>query len=90
MKKLFVEPKIKRIELNMKENIANSQSTGMMGYYFNEDVFCTIQDTNYNLGHIYMGTIDASEVDGCRISARAKIGRGTIVPNEQIVPYLRR
>ena len=38
MKKVFVEPQIKRIELNMKENIASSVEQNM-GYYFTYTLF---------------------------------------------------
>lgn len=89
MKKVFVEPKIKRIELNMNENIANSQTTGQMGYYFNVDLYCTIQDTTFTFADVYFQKVTDAQVANCKINSRVKIGGGTIVPAEEILPYLR-
>lgn len=47
MKKVFVEPKIKKIELNLSENIAESKTTdGMMFYFWYHWTECTVQHSN--------------------------------------------
>ena len=84
MKKVFVEPKIKRIELNMKENIASSLEYSM-GYYFTHSLFnCTIVTT----GKTVSGVTEA-EAEVCRMNGNAKIGGGTIVPASEVRPYFR-
>lgn len=86
MKKVFVEPKMKRIELNLKENIASSVQVSM-GYYFLVTLFnCTIQNTGKKLSD---GVTEAEAV-ACIINANAKIGGGIIVPQNEIRPYFRR
>lgn len=86
MKKVFVEPEVKRIELNLGENIANSQQQPQMGYYFNiAFLSCTVQDTGLYIYHIS----SESQLINCMMSPRAKIGGGTLVPREEVIPYLR-
>ena len=52
MKKNFVEPSIRKIELNLSENIAESGSD-YKGLHFNAYYeVCTIQNTNYTF-HSY-------------------------------------
>ena len=50
MKKVFVEPDLQRIELNLNENIA-SLSQSIAGYYFNTQMFggCYVQNTGYTI-----------------------------------------
>ena len=85
MKRVFVEPQIKRIELNMKENIASSVEQNM-GYYFTYTLFtCTIVSTGKMVGAV---THEAAEV--CIITPKAKIGGGTIVPENEVRPHFRR
>ena len=85
MKKVFVEPQIKRIELNMKENIASSLVQNM-GYYFTVTLFnCTIVSTGK-----MVGAVTQEEAEVCIISPTAKIGGGTLVPENEVRPYFRR
>lgn len=84
MKKEFVEPKLKRIELNMKENIASSVQVSM-GYYFNVTLFqCTIQSTGK-----YVGEVTEKDAEVCLVSTRARIGRGMVIPVDEVRPYFR-
>ena len=84
MKKEFVEPKLKRIELNMKENIASSVQFNM-GYYFTYTLFsCEIVTTGKQVGQV-----SEEEAAPCMISPRAKIGGGMIVSAEEVRPYFR-
>ena len=86
MKKVFVEPELKRIELNLGENIANSQQEPQMGYYFNISfLFCTVQDSGLTISEVK----SENQIKNCLVSARAKIGGGTLVSREEIIPYLR-
>lgn len=86
MKKVFVEPRLKRIELNLKENIASSVQMSM-GYYFWVTLFtCPIQDTNKKLSD---GVTEAESV-GCLISENSRIGGGIVVPQNEIKPHFRR
>ena len=84
MKKVFVEPKMKRIELNMKENIASSMEYNM-GYYFTYSLFqCTIVTTGK-----YIGGVSEAEAEVCKMSTRVRIGGGTVVPVEEVRPHFR-
>lgn len=85
MKKEFVEPKVKRIELNMKENIASSvQFT--MGYYFTYTLFqCNIVTTGRPVG-----SVTEAEAAPCMINPNAKIGGGTVVSEKEVRPYFKR
>ena len=84
MKKVFVEPNIKKIELNMRENIAAS-SVNIMGYYFLVDLFdCSIKDTGK-----YYGEYTREEAETCKINMAAKIGGGSIVPEEVVRMHFR-
>ena len=85
MKKVFVEPKIKKIELNMKENIASSVEFSM-GYYFTYSLFsCTIVTTGKKVGEV-----TEAEAAVCMMNPYAKIGGGTIVSEKEVRPYFRR
>lgn len=85
MKKEFVEPKVKRIELNMKENIASSLEY-TMGYYFTYGLFdCTIVTTGKKVGNVTQ-----EEAAPCMINPNARIGGGTIVSEKEVRPYFKR
>ena len=84
MKKVFVEPQIKRIELNMKENIASSVEQNM-GYYFTYTLFtCTIVSTGKMVGEV-----KPEEAEICIINPKVKIGGGEIVPVDEVRPHFR-
>lgn len=85
MKKVFVEPQIKRIELNMKENIASSVEQNM-GYYFTYTLFnCTIVSTGK-----MVGAVTPEEAIVCMMNPKTKIGGGTIVSENEVRPHFRR
>lgn len=78
MKKVFVEPSIRKIELNLSENIAESVQVSM-GYYFNVSLFsCTIQTTGK-----YVSQVTEAEAEVCLVNGNARIGGGVIVPWEE-------
>ena len=84
MKQVFVEPKLKKIELNMKENIASSIQQSM-GYYFMVTLFsCTIVTTGK-----FVGSTTEEEAEPCLINPNARIGGGIIVPVDEVRSYFR-
>lgn len=85
MKKVFVEPEMKKIELNLCENIANSGE--IVGYHFLSTMKrCTIQDTGF---HIWDDFTD-EQVSSCLIYASSQSAFGTVVPQEEMRVYMRR
>ena len=85
MKKLFVEPTIKKIELNLSENIASSGE--IIGYHFLSTMRgCTIQDTGF---YIYDDFTD-DQVSSCLIYASSASSVGTIVPEAEVRLYMRK
>ena len=71
MKKVFVEPKMNKIELNLSENIADSGSD-YKGLHFNAYYeVCTIQTTNYTINdNAYIFELLACMSDGYLYSSR--------------------
>lgn len=83
MKKVFVEPEMRKIELNLSENIATSVEQSM-GYLFFVTLFsCTIQDTGKLL---IQDQVTEAEAENCRINANARVA-GRIVPQKDVRPY---
>ena len=83
MKKVFLEPEMRKIELNLRENIATSSQISM-GYYFNVTLFsCTIQSTNK-----FVGQVTEQEAAVCLVSANAR-SLGMIIPREEVLPHFR-
>ena len=83
MKKVFLEPEMRKIELNLRENIATSSQISM-GYYFNVSLFsCTIQSTNK-----FVGQVTEQEAAVCLVSANTR-SLGMIIPREEVLPYFR-
>ena len=85
MKKVFVEPEMKKIELNMRENIA--ASGGILGYHFLTTMRgCTIQNTGFYIWDDFQD----SQVSSCLIYASAASTYGTVVPEAEVRLYMRR
>ena len=85
MKKIFIEPEMQKIELNLHENIAASSEVSM-GYYFNVSLWmCTIQDTGKKLSD---GVTEAESV-GCLVT-NGKRSLGMIIPREEVLPHFKR
>ena len=85
MKKVFVEPKMKKIELNLRENIANSGA--IIGYHFLKEMRdCTIQNTNFSIFDDFTN----AQVAGCLIYASDASAFGTVVPEAEVRLYMRR
>ena len=84
MKKVFVEPEMQIIQLNLQENIAASTQASM-GYYFMVSLFnCHIVTTKK-----YVGEVTEQEAVACLVSnfARSVL---TFYPREQVLPHFRR
>ena len=85
MKKLFVEPEMQIIELNLQENIAASMQVSM-GYYFLVSLFsCHIVDTGKYVREIY----DENEAIGCLTSFGARSVM-MFYPREEVIPHFGR
>ena len=89
MKKVFVEPEMKKIELNLSENIAESHKIVFSGFYFNEQFLaCTVQYSGKKLSE---GVPDDqllacyAESDGATTYSRGRV----FVPEETVRMYIR-
>ena len=84
MKKVFVEPSIKKIEINMRESIA--ASTDILGYHFLTTMRgCTIQDTGFYIWDDFQDP----QVSSCLIYASEASTFGTVVPQAEVRLYMR-
>ena len=89
MKKIFVEPALHRIELNLRENIAASEGGGNqevnMGYYFTTTLFtCTIVTTGKTVGQV-----TEKEAEVCLVSSNTRSLR-MFYPREDVLPHFKR
>ena len=66
MKKTFVEPKIRRIELNMKENIASSDDREVV-YVLQQKMteMCFIQDTTFSYLDVWTNKVTEAQLANC-------------------------
>ena len=89
MKKVFVEPEMQIIELNLHENIAASGQT-IIGYNFlSEMLYCPIVYTQKYITDFATGKLTMAEANTCAVYAQARsIMR--FYPKEEVLPYLRR
>ena len=84
MKKVFVEPEMQKIELNLRENIAVSQQVNM-GYYFTVSLFgCTIVTTGKHVSNI-----TEAEAVACLVSSRTR-SIMQFYPREEVIPHFKR
>ena len=84
MKKVFVEPEMHRIELNLQENIAASTQV-TMGYLFRVDLFnCYIVSTTKKFP-------DFTQEDAEQCAATS-VARTVLrfYPREEVAPYFKR
>lgn len=87
MKKVFVEPRIKRIELNMNENIANSGREPAYIVIAGQD--CTIYNTGFTLQDVDEGRVTPSDLGNCVIYVddNAKTKMAHYVTRKQLFGY---
>ena len=84
MKKVFVEPDMQKIELNLRENIAVSQQVNM-GYYFTVSLFsCFIVSTGK-----YVGQVTEDEAAVCLVSTRSRSVM-QFYTREEVLPHFKR
>lgn len=84
MKKVFVEPEMQIIQLNLQENIAASGPT-IIGYNFlSEMLVCPVVYTGKTIFNV-----SQEEANTCAVYAQAK-GIMRFYPKEQVLPYFRR
>ena len=88
MKKVFVEPEMQVIELNLQENIAASGQT-IIGYNFlSEMLFCPIVYTGKFISDVASGKLTMAEANTCAVYAQTRsIMR--FYPKEEVLPYFR-
>ena len=89
MKKVFVEPEMQVIELNLQENIAASGQT-LIGYNFlSEMLYCPIVYTGKYITDVISGNLTLEEANQCAVYAQTRsIMR--FYPKEEVLPYFRR
>ena len=91
MKKVFVEPEMHKIELNLQENIAASGQT-IIGYNFlSEMLFCPIVYTGKYITDVASGNLTMEEANKCAVYAQTKArSLMRFYPKEEVLPYFRR
>ena len=84
MKKVFIEPEMQKIELNLRENIAVSSQVNM-GYYFTVSLFsCHIVSTGK-----YVGQVSEDEASVCLVTGNARsIMR--FYARDEVLPHFKR
>ena len=89
MKKVFVEPEMQIIELNLHENIAASGQT-IIGYNFlTEMLYCPIVHTQKYITDFSTGKLTMAEANTCAVYAQAR-SLMRFYPIEEVRPYFRR
>ena len=88
MKKVFVEPRIKRIELNLNENIANS-SGREPAYIVWSGQECHIYNTKFTLGDVDAGLVTPEQLGNCVIyvDGNANTKMTSYVTRKQLFGY---
>lgn len=91
MKKVFVEPKMNRIELNLQENIASSVATDGYCVHGNDNIAaCSVHETGMNiLELVSSGNIHLLAT--CEVNGSSDLhGNETIIPEETVMRYIGR
>ena len=87
MKKLFVEPNMRRIELNLSENIAESGSDMYGLHFLSNYLVCTVQTTGKTMENV---TVFEAVSKGCVSGIDDAPKGGTTVPLEKVRMYMKR
>lgn len=85
MKKIFIEPEMKKIELNLRENIASSSGGKYILMTFMDSAYCMIINTRIPVGTV----VDDSLVTDCIYLVPPKIGGTVAVPLAEMREYIR-
>ena len=85
MKRVFIEPMVRRIEININENIANS-NPGQVIYALQESMteFCFIQDTKFNYLDVYLHKVTEDQLINCATYVQSKIRGVTYVTRQEL------
>ena len=88
MKKVFTEPKLRRIELNINENIANSDP-GQVVYVLQETMteLCFIQDTKYSYLDVWMHKVTEDQLINCATYVQSRMRGVTHVTRQELLGY---
>lgn len=90
MKKVFLEPEVRKIELNLRENIASSEPTSDMyvkvlqGNYFS----CTVHATGKLIFSCNEADLKSCTVYGSAGASSWSIGK--TYPLKEMLPYIKR
>ena len=84
MKKLFVEPEIKKIELDLSEKIASSSGNKHVIANF-VDSGCVIYNTRIPVGTV----VDEKEIATCIVLLPTRIGGTVAIPLKDMREYIR-
>lgn len=84
MKKIFTEPEMKKIELNLKENIAASSFEQVVSTFL-DSVNCVIIDTNIPYGN----TATKEEVASCIFVFTPRIAGTVAIPLSEMREFIR-
>ena len=89
MKKVFLEPEVKRIELNLRENIATSSDPGgaLFVKVLQSDYFsCKVQATGKLIFHC-----NEEDLQSCTVysTSSATWSFGKTFPIEELLPHIR-
>ena len=87
MKKVFVEPIMMKIELNLSENIAESGSDMYGLHFLNHWTRCTVQTTEKTMEFV---SVAEAITKGCVSGLYAESTDGSTVPLESVRMYMKR
>ena len=90
MKKIFVEPDMQRIQLNLRENIAASDEDQDSLHFSKSKERCPLQYSTIYLEDLLNGSVQSVPLEVLLLCMNLNYRtRGTHVPVEEILPYLR-
>ena len=84
MKKIFIDPELKRIELNLRENIAASGYELVLTTFLDSNI-CMIVSTNIPYGT----TTTREEVESCIYMVAPRMGGTVAIPLSEMREFIR-
>ena len=85
MKKIFIEQEMKKIELDLRENIASSNGNKFIMMTYMDKAYCVIINTQIPVGTV----VDDSLVSDCIYLVPPRIGGAVAVPLKDMSEYIR-
>lgn len=88
MKKAFIEPKLRRIELNINENIANSNQ-GKVTYTLQTEMtqMCLIEDTDFSYYDVWFNGVTEDKLISCAVYVQSRRQGVTYVTRQELFGY---